>query len=66
MEGEERDFNRTIDKGARFFQKRVSTLGKGEPFPGKDAFHLSGSLGFPLDLTEIMAEEIGLKVDTEG
>ena len=66
LEGEERDFNRTIDKGARFFQKRVSTLKSGEPFPGKDAFHLSGSLGFPLDLTEIMAEEIGLKVDTEG
>ena len=25
LEGEERDFNRTIDKGARFFQKRRSS-----------------------------------------
>ena len=66
LEGEERDFNRTIDKGAKFFQKRVASLGKGEKFPGKDAFHLSGSLGFPLDLTEIMAEEIGLEVDSAG
>ena len=38
LEGEERDFNRTIDKGARFFQKRVSSLGKGEPFPEKMPF----------------------------
>jgi len=66
LEGEERDFNRTIDKGAKFFSKRADALAAGEAFPGKDAFHLSGSLGFPLDLTEIMAEERGLVVDAAG
>ena len=65
---EERDFNRTIDKGARFFQKRVSTLGKGEPFPAERMpfICLVVTRLSRLDLTEIMAEEIGLKVDTEG
>jgi len=63
LEGEERDFNRTIDKGARFFAKKAEALGPGEPFGGRDAFHLAGTLGFPLDLTQIMAEERGLVVD---
>ena len=63
---EERDFNRTIDKGARYFSKKADALPTGAKFPGGDAFVLSGSLGFPLDLTEIMAEERGLEVDVDG
>ncbi|KAH8094258.1 hypothetical protein JL720_4251 [Aureococcus anophagefferens] len=66
LEGEERDFNRTIDKGARFFNKQAEKLPAGAPFPGSDAFVLSGSLGFPLDLCEIMAEERGMTVDVAG
>jgi len=66
LEGEERDFNRTIDKGARYFSKKADALPTGAKFPGGDAFVLSGSLGFPLDLTEIMAEERGLEVDVDG
>ena len=66
LEGEERDFNRTIDKGARFFNKQAEKLPTGAPFPGSDAFVLSGSLGFPLDLCEIMAEERGMTVDVAG
>ena len=30
------------------------------------AFFLYGTLGFPIDLTQIMAEENGLTVDMEG
>jgi len=66
LEGEERDFNRTIDKGAKYFAKKAEGLARGAAFPGSDAFVLSGSLGFPLDLTEIMAEERGLTVDAAG
>jgi len=33
---------------------------------GEDAFKLYDTYGFPIDLTQIMAEERGLKVDLEG
>ena len=33
---------------------------------GEQAFFLYDSLGFPLDLTQIMAAENGLRVDTQG
>ena len=68
LEGEEADFNRTIDKGAKFFSKKADQLLEENTilFSGNDAFYLSATLGFPLDLTEIMCEERGLKVDKDG
>ncbi len=37
--------------------------GIGESIPGEDAFLIYDSFGFPLDLTELLARELGLKVD---
>jgi alanyl-tRNA synthetase len=34
-------------------------------FPGKVAFQLYTTYGFPLDLTQIMANEIGYTVDID-
>ena len=34
--------------------------------PAKDAHILFGTMGFPLDLTELMAAEKGFKVDSAG
>ena len=35
-------------------------------FPGSEAFKLHDTYGFPIGLTQLMAEERGLKVDLEG
>lgn len=38
----------------------------GDTLDGKVVFKLYDTFGFPKDLTELMAEERGLKIDTEG
>lgn len=65
---EEESFNKTLDKGLKKFNKEVKRLteqGK-TIFPGEMAFYLYGTLGFPVDLTELMCQEKGLTLDIEG
>jgi alanyl-tRNA synthetase len=64
---EETQFNRTISQGNKVFTKKVNALqSQGiNVLPGSVAFLLSGSLGFPLDLTEIMCEARGMTVDKD-
>ncbi len=61
---EEESFNRTLDKGIALFEAEVAATG-GE-IPAAFAFRLYDEQGFPLDLTELMARERGLTVDTAG
>ncbi len=65
---EEQSFNRTLDQGVRHFKKVVASLGNSGStvVPAKDAHILFSSMGFPLDLTELMAAEIGFTVDKAG
>ena len=65
IRAEEESFGHTLDRGIEIFeQKAAALLAAGEKvFPGKDAFLLHDTYGFPLDLTELMAEEKGLRVD---
>jgi alanyl-tRNA synthetase len=59
---EEETFNRTLDKGITLFNEEA---GKGN-ISAAFAFKLYDEQGFPLDLTELMARERGITVDTEG
>jgi alanyl-tRNA synthetase len=60
---EEEAFNRTLDRGMALFEGEA---GKAKNLSGSFAFQLYDTYGFPLDLTELLARERGLSVDTEG
>lgn len=65
---EEEKFARTIDKGMDVLDSVIEqTKAEGaDTISGNDAFMLSDTLGFPLDLTREIASERGLKVDENG
>ncbi len=63
---EEEAFNRTLDKGIALFETEASRLTTAAAISGEFAFRLYDEQGFPLDLTELMARERGLAVDTAG
>ena len=64
---EEENFSRTIDAGMRIFEEMMEkhkAEGKAV-FSGEDAFLLSDTYGFPIDLTVEMVEDGGMQVDME-
>jgi len=61
---EEESFGRTMERGIRLFED--ITDASGTTISGADAFQLYDTYGFPLDLTQMMADERGLAVDVEG
>jgi alanyl-tRNA synthetase len=62
---EEESFSRTLDKGLSKFSEMAENA-EGGKFKGEDAHFLYTSMGFPMDLTELMCEEKNLKLDVEG
>ncbi|XP_044490104.1 alanine--tRNA ligase-like [Mangifera indica] len=62
---EEASFSKTLLKGIEKFKKAAQDV-QGKVLSGQDAFILWDTYGFPLDLTQLMAEERGLLVDKEG
>jgi len=67
IEAEEANFGRTLDRGIEIFAAAAKRAAKTaeKTISGDDAFQLYDTYGFPLDLTQLMAEERGLKVDTK-
>ena len=64
---EEEAFAKTVDKGSELlsgFTAALKAEGK-TVLSGDDAFKLSDTYGFPIDLTEEICEEQGLTVDRE-
>lgn len=62
---EEERFNKTLEQGIKEFEKVVFYL-KGNTLNGKTAFRLYDTFGFPIEITEELASEKGLKVDMDG
>ncbi|MGM9618316.1 MAG: alanine--tRNA ligase [Oscillospiraceae bacterium] len=65
---EEENFAKTIDAGMRIYEELLAEhKERGETvFSGADAFKLYDTYGFPVDLTEEMAEEENMRVDMDG
>jgi alanyl-tRNA synthetase len=60
IRSEEESFGRTLDRGLQLFEKAAAS----GTVSGKDAFALYDTFGFPLDMTELLATERGLSVNT--
>ncbi|MEE2632179.1 MAG: alanine--tRNA ligase, partial [Candidatus Neomarinimicrobiota bacterium] len=61
---EEESFLLTLERGVIQFEKIVKS--SSNAISGSDAFKLYDTYGFPLDLTELMADEQGMSVDKKG
>ncbi|MCF7822960.1 MAG: alanine--tRNA ligase [Candidatus Marinimicrobia bacterium] len=68
IRSEEDSFGQTLDRGLQIFSTLVEeTKSSGKhTISGADVFKLYDTYGFPVDLTNLMAEEVGLAVDIEG
>ncbi len=68
LRDEEERFRRTLDNGmGRLTEMFEAATARGETeLPGQDVFTLYDTFGFPLRLTEELAQERGLKVDLAG
>lgn len=65
---EEETFARTIDAGSGHLEELLADLkaaGK-DTLDGQDIFKLYDTYGFPVELTEELAEDAGYKIDHEG
>lgn len=65
---EEQSFASLLERGIKYFSEQIIDMQAREEkvVSGEMAFYLYDTLGFPVDLTQIMADEKGFKVDTTG
>ena len=66
IKSEEENFGRTLDRGLEIFIAAAKKAKSSGVINGTDAFELYDTYGFPLDLTQLMAREKNLRVDTAG
>jgi alanyl-tRNA synthetase len=60
---EEEAFLRTLEKGLKKIDDIIRTNNASKIVPGKEAFELFDTYGFPLDLTRLIAQENKMNVD---
>ncbi len=68
IRSEEESFGKTLDRGLAEFEQSMADAGvyDSKVLGGNHAFKLYDTFGFPLDMTQLLAAERGLKVDTAG
>lgn len=68
IKAEEESFNSALDRGTQILDDIIAkekNSGK-QQISGADAFKLYDTYGFPIDLTRLMASEVGFSVDEIG
>ncbi|GLV41548.1 Alanyl-tRNA synthetase [Carabus blaptoides fortunei] len=60
---EEEQFLKTLSRGRNLLNRTIAKLGTSQTLPGDVAWRLYDTYGFPVDLTQLMAEEKQLSVD---
>lgn len=66
VNAEEERFSTTLNNGRVYLDEQLAALAEGDVLPGKAAFMLHDTFGFPIDLTVEIAEGAGHAVDIEG
>ncbi|NTU57960.1 MAG: alanine--tRNA ligase [Chlorobiaceae bacterium] len=68
IRAEEESFLATLGRGTEIFNEVVAGMrdSGSTVINGTDAFRLYDTFGFPLDLTRLMAAEVGLGIDEQG
>ncbi len=65
IKSEEENFNQTLDRGLEIFEGvagRVAASGK-TIIPGEEVFKMYDTYGFPVDLTNLLAQERQMQID---
>ena len=65
LDKEEEKFGKALEDGLKEFNKVVTHI-PGKVFPGKTAFRLYDTYGFPLEMTAELAKEQGFSLDEDG
>lgn len=63
---EEQQFLKTLTRGRNLLNRTISKLENKTVIPGDVAWRLYDTYGFPIDLTQLMAEEKGLIIDMDS
>ncbi|WP_414899863.1 alanine--tRNA ligase [Sphingomonas flavalba] len=63
---EETRFRQTLSNGLRLLEEATNGMQAGDTLPGKTAFKLYDTYGFPYDLTEDALRAHGLGIDRDG
>ncbi|HWD40655.1 MAG TPA: alanine--tRNA ligase [Fimbriimonas sp.] len=66
LRNEEAQFRRTLSAGTSLLEQELSGLGSGDVLAGDIAFRLYDTYGFPLEVTQEIAQESGIAVDLDG